>query len=103
MKKRSLALFCAFVMIFSVCAMGIQAAAAEEQYKVGYAIKDINPWKDPENKNLGLIQGLTLSGRGANDSKRYCVGIWDDDCDGIWYGKYYYDYNGDNAVDPDKD
>ena len=113
MKKRTLALFLAVVMILSVCAMGIQVAAAEEQYKVGYAIKDINPWKDPANPNLGLIthyygeevgyQGLKLSGRGANDNKRFCVGIWDDDCDGIWYGKYYYDSNGDGVVDPDSD
>ena len=91
MKKRSLALFCAVVMIFSAFAMSIHAAAAEEQYEVGYAIKDINPWKNPANPQMGLIEGLKLSGRGANDNERYCVGVWDDNLDGKWYGYYYTD------------
>lgn len=102
MNKRILALFCAVVMTVSMCAFGIEAVAATNKYQVGYAIKEINPWIDGDYRK-GIIPGLKLSGRGANDNKRFCVGIWDDDCDGTWYGEYYYDSDKDGFVDQDKD
>ena len=102
MKKRILALACACVIMLSMTAGSLQALAATSSYSVGYAIKEINPWLDGDPAK-GLISGLILSGRGANDQKRYCVGVWDDDCDGTWYGEYYVDTNGDGTIDPDKD
>lgn len=109
MKKRTLALFCAVVMIFSVCAMGIQANAAEEQYRVGYSIQDMNPWINPQYPSQGLLP-LGLAGRGGNDIGRNVTGIFNDDNDDNWYG-YYIDWNqsskpqvdGNNIIDFGRD
>lgn len=106
MKKRTLALFCAIVMVFSVCAMVIQANAAEEKYRVGYSIQDMNPWKDPQDPSEGLLS-LGLAGRGGNDIGRNVTGIFNDDGDNYWYGYYLDEANGNqyvegnNVVDPD--
>ena len=106
MKKRTLALFLAVVMILSVCAMGVQANAAEEKYRVGYSIQDMNPWKNPQEPSEGLMS-LDLAGRGGNDIGRIVTGIFNDDGDKNWYG-YYLDEDdgkkkvqGNNVIDPD--
>lgn len=66
MKKRYVALLCIVALVLSVFALNIKAEAATN-YKVGYAIRDINPWVDPNDHSKGLIQGLNLGGQGSKD------------------------------------
>ena len=81
MKKRYLALLCFVALVLSVFALNIKAEAATN-YLVGYSIKDINPWLDPNDHSKGIIQGITMKGQGSNDLTRYATWIHDDDGDG---------------------
>ena len=81
MKKRYVALLCIVALVLSVFALNIKAEAATN-YLVGYAIKDINPWLDPTDHSMGLIENITMKGRGTIDSTRCATHIQDDDGDG---------------------
>ena len=92
MKKRYVALLCIMALVLSVFALNIKAQAATN-YLVGYAIKDINPWIDPNDHSKGIIEGITMKGRGTVDSSRFVTHIHDDDGD----GNVVYTYDGTNA------
>jgi len=92
MKKRYVALLCIAALVLSVFALNIKAEAATN-YLVGYSIKDINPWLDPEDHSKGLIENITMKGRGTIDSTRFVTHIHDDDGD----GNVVYTYDGTDA------
>lgn len=81
MLKRLLAILCLMMVCIGCLCFGATVNAAAERYLVGYAIRDINPWVDPEDHSKGLIS-LQLTGNG-NDSERVCTGLMDDNDDGI--------------------
>ena len=64
MKKRILALLCAFAVALGICTLAATPAQAsdEKAYQVGYSKKDVNPWVDPSNHHLGLLSNIPLSG-----------------------------------------
>ena len=77
MKKRFFALLCMLTIVLSVLALNIRAEAASN-YQVGYAIRDINPWIDPNDHSKGLIQGINLGGQGSKDTIRFPSYVHDD-------------------------
>ena len=81
MNKRILALLCLVCLVVGVFAFGVKADTSSN-YRVGYSIKDINPWIDPNDHSKGIIEGIEMKGRGANDAGRYATYIHDDDGDG---------------------
>jgi len=83
MKKRILAMFCLLAVLVATVALGFQTDAVSNQYMVGYAIKDMNPWLDYNDHSKGLNTGLfTLTGNG-DDSDRLLAGLFDDNGDGV--------------------
>ena len=80
MLKRLLAILCLMTVCIGCICFGVTANAAAERYLVGYAIRDINPWVDPEDHSKGMMP-LQLTGNG-NDSERVCTGLMDDNDDG---------------------
>ena len=105
MKKRLLAIVCMLALVVGFCAFGMRANAASN-YLVGYSIKDINPWKDPNDHSKGILEGLTMRGNGTKDKTRYATYIHDDDGDGNV--KYTYKQGDGHIADtyqwtPDKD
>ena len=81
MIKRLLAIICLLSVCFGCICLGPAVNAATDRYQVGYGIRDINPWADPEDHSKGLMP-LKLTGNG-NDSERVCTGIMDDNDNGV--------------------
>lgn len=87
MNKRVTAFLCALALLVGLLPAGVATVASAEtntqQYQVGYAKVDINPWLDYEDHSKGLNTDLRLflSGNG-NDEKRLMTGLYDDNGDG---------------------
>ena len=81
MRKRLLAIICLLTVCVGCVCFGSMANAAAERYRVGYAIRDINPWVNPDDHSKGLLP-VQLTGNG-NDSERTCTGIMDDNDNGV--------------------
>ena len=78
--KRLFAMVCLLAVLMSVVVAPAQVNAAEQSYQVGYAIKDMNPWVDPNDHSKGILP-IRLTGNG-NDMLRTCTGMMDDNDDG---------------------
>lgn len=82
MKKRLLAIVCILVLLVSCIIPGATAATgSEDRYLVGYAIKDMNPWVDPDDHSKGILP-VNLTGN-SNDTDRVAEGFMDDNDDGV--------------------
>ena len=81
MLKRLLAILCLMTVCIGCICCNTTVNAVAERYLVGYAIRDINPWVDPEDHSKGLLP-LKLTGNG-NDDERVCTGIMDDNDNGV--------------------
>lgn len=81
MKKRLIALFCILAIMTGMLCVDASAEEDADTYMVGYAIKDINPWVDPNDREQGILDTVQLTGNG-NDYDRNCTGRMDDNDDG---------------------
>ena len=87
MKRRVLAVFAVLVILVAVLATGAAANVTTDRYEAGYAIRDINPWVDLENKVYNesdptqSVLPLPMSGY-ANSSDRLSNAMTDDNGDG---------------------
>lgn len=82
MRKRILALLCILSVLAGVLTVAAATNADSDHYLVGYAIKDINPWVDPNDHTKGILNTVQLTGNG-NDYDRNCTGQMDDNDDGV--------------------
>ena len=80
MKKRILAVICMLSVFLCIMALGKDTQATTQSYLVGYGIRDINPWVDPNDHSKGILP-VALTGNG-NDYERTCTGLMDDNDDG---------------------
>lgn len=80
MKRRLLAILCALAVLVGILA--VTAAAKEEKatFRVGYSMKDINPWVDPDDWTKGMMP-IPLAGYGESYA-RLTKGWMDDNGDG---------------------
>jgi len=81
MKKRIIAAICLFAVILCAVALGQKGEATTDRYLVGYGIRDINPWVDPNDHSQGVLP-VELTGNG-NNWERACTGFMDDNDDGV--------------------
>ncbi len=81
MKKKIVVLLCVFALLTGIFATVSAADTDAQQYLVGYAKKDMNPWVDPTDHTKGVIP-INLTGNG-NDDQRACTGLMDDTGDGV--------------------
>ncbi len=82
MKKRFIALACILAILTGMFCVNVSAREDTDTYLVGYAIKDVNPWVDPNDHTQGILNTVQLTGNG-NDYDRNCTGQMDDNDDGV--------------------
>lgn len=82
MKKRFLAMLILLTILVAAMISGRETTEATPQrYQVGYGIRDINPWVDPNDHSKGVLP-VELHGNG-NNWERICTGFMDDNDDGV--------------------
>ena len=85
MNKKFLAIICILVLFLCVGVAGVSAETpvvlGNARYMVGYGIRDINPWVDPNDHSKGVLP-VELTGNG-NNWERACTGFMDDNDDGV--------------------
>lgn len=81
MKNKLIATICFLSILIIAVALGTTVNAATQRYRVGYGIRDINPWVDPADHTKGVLP-VELSGNG-NNWERPCDGFMDDNDDGV--------------------
>ena len=81
MKKVILAVLCVAVILLGSVMVSVSAETPADRYQVGYGIRDINPWVDPNDHSKGVLP-VELHGNG-NNWERVCTGFMDDNDDGV--------------------
>ncbi len=81
MKKKILVSLILCAAVLCTLFAGTVANAETPRYQVGYAIRDINPWVDPNDHSKGVLP-VELTGNG-NNHLRACTGFMDDNDDGV--------------------